>query len=325
MIELPSGNTAKTVSKVFVLIVLVFVLLYILTFTSTIKCKIFPGWCEVFYSIKGQPKTGIVFGEDGLGDPYLLQRLLSDPRHAGARATMLPLDTLTKGNLSHYDLIIVDRARTMNTEKIKMFIDYANAGGNLVWIGDAGSKAENEEEYLYEDERFGANKEHVLSNAWARKYNGKVVLLDALLGVQFMKNYCNIRNETTCPNNQINTVGNLSTVDNDHSLTRAFSPTLPFHFYGKQGFALVKPSHASLATNLIVVDFGGKLKDGETEYGNNLPIVVATSNAGFLGVSIGENVFYYAIPPEYLASDDLPEKQRYYSLIGNLYYGVLYG
>ncbi len=320
-----SGDIVKTFSKILIVLVLIGVLLYILTFTGTIKCKTVPGWCNIYYSVKGKPTVAIVHGDNGLGDPFLLQQLLQNPEHAGISARTIPIETISLGNLKDYELVIVDRARKMSAEQMKMFIDYANSGGNLVWTGDAGAELENEENYLYEDERFDGNQQHVIIGPWSRKFNNKMVLLDKTLSVQFKENYCNIGNQSACLEEQENCAGKLITVDSDHPLTRALRPELTLCFYGKNGPALVEPTNTGLSKTLLSVDFGSNVNvDGEN-IGRTLPVIISSSELSFLGLNVGENVFYYAIPPELLSDSRLSDEHRYDSILGNLYFGILFG
>ncbi len=121
-------KAAGLAARILALLVLVFVLLYILTWTNTLKCERIPGWCNIYYSVKGKPKVLIAYGDYGLGNPDLLSDILANPEYVGVRPTMLHIDHINPGNLKEFDLVIVERARKMSTEKVKMFIDYANTG-----------------------------------------------------------------------------------------------------------------------------------------------------------------------------------------------------
>jgi hypothetical protein len=312
----------RDVMHVVILLVLVFILLYVLTWSNVIKCKRIPFWCDVYYMVKGKPKVLIVYGEDGLGDPNLLRQELANPRHAGVRAAMIRLDRVQLGNLKDYDLVIVTRARTMETAKVKMFIDYVVGGGNLVWTGDAGTKLVDENAYLYKDEKGDVNAPHEPISPWERKLGDTMVLLDELLGVDYVGNYCElvncIKDREICP-------ATLAPSTNEHPLAYALKPNLPLCVMAGQDFAVVQPISKGTTTIVLSADLGAALHvEGET-YGKNVPLILTNAKSSFLGIRIGENVAYYALPPEYYANPKLKEEHQYRSLIENLYYGMLYG
>ena len=103
---------AKDLYHVGMAIVLVLAILGLLTWSGIISCRDVPGFCSVYYAIKGPPKTLIVFGENGLGDPALLGQELRN--RSGAAATNISqqaVEFVSAGNLKQFDLVIVTRAR----------------------------------------------------------------------------------------------------------------------------------------------------------------------------------------------------------------------
>jgi len=329
----------KSMIPLAAVLVLAFILLFVLTWTNTFHCKSLPGWCDVYYSIKNavfygdmgiksQPKVAIVYGDDGLGDPYALQTLISDIASIkGQKPDMLNIKFLSLGNLKQYDMIIVDRARTMSTEHVSMFVTYANQGGKLVWTGDAGAqlpKSENPEQYLlYEDETTkNPDTPHNVINPWARKLGTKMVLLNELLSVNYRGNYCDFK--PCMP--VINCDGKLVAINKKHPLVYGLSPILEFCFVDKNSFSLVTIIGKNPSTTVLSAEMGSNIFDeSQTNYGNIMPLIVLTSKSSILTLNIGENVAYYALPPEYYAYSFIDDKHRYYSLIENLYYGMLFG
>ena len=63
----------QNVSRIVMAIVLVVVLLGLLTWTGIIRCSQIPGWCDVYYSVMGQPRVLIAHCGNGMGDPEDLQ------------------------------------------------------------------------------------------------------------------------------------------------------------------------------------------------------------------------------------------------------------
>ncbi|MEK6973111.1 MAG: hypothetical protein AABW72_03670 [archaeon] len=330
---------AKLIIKIMTVVFLASSLLFVLTWTNTFHCKSIPGWCDVYYSlknaifygdlgIKSQPKVAIVYGEDGLGDPYALQTVISDiAKIKGQKPDMLNLKFLSLGNLKQYDLVIVDHARTISTEQISMFITYANQGGKLVWTGDAGTqlpKNENPEQYLlYMDETTkDQSAPHTAINPWARKLGTKMILLNELISVNYQGNYCNFK---PCPL-ALNCDGKLVAINKKHPLVYGLSPILEFCFVGQNNFSLVSIIGKNPSTVVLSAEMGSNIFDeSQNNYGNILPLIVLTSKSSILNMNIGENVAYYALPPEYYAYNLLDDKHKYYSLIENLYYGMLFG
>ncbi|MDO8428212.1 MAG: hypothetical protein Q7S92_03285 [Candidatus Diapherotrites archaeon] len=343
-------STKMILTRLFVLFILMFGLLLVLTWTNTIKCKSLLGWCDIYYSMKGLPKTAIVYGVDGLGDPFLLQILLeSRIDGVGIKPALLELDSLALGNLKQYELVYVTRARSMSTEKMKMFVDFANQGGKLIWTGDAGTslgvgypytirskhdlvtdkqKLEVEENYLFKDEVTGAdqNTPHEVINPWARKLNGKQVRLDQLLSITYEDNYCRLKE---CFLNIENCYARISNVSSDHPLVQSIRSDLPFCFFVSsdvnKDFAVVTLLSSRPVTSLMTVNFAGPLIVQGKTYGKNLPLIISSSKSHLFGTNIGENVAYYALPVEYFANPDLVKNHRYFDLVQNSYLGMIYG
>ncbi len=308
---------------VVVLLALVFVLLFVLTWTSTMKCGFIPGWCDVYYGILGKPRVAIVYGESGLGEPEMLQREMAKPTGIGVRPVLLNVDYVNPGNLKQYDLVIVEKARKMSTEKVKMFIDYANFGGNLVWTGDAAAELVEEKNQLYEDEKSrDENAPHSPLGPWARKLDNKMVLLDELLGVEYLGNYCSMRN---CAASGETCAGLLNPVSNDNPLVYGFGSGMSFCVSGDRDFSIVKPIATGTSTIVMTVDFQGNFIAGGENYGNNLPLIMTNAKSRLFGLGIGQNVVYYALPPEYFVNEKIAPEHRYVSLLENTYLAVIYG
>ncbi len=315
-------KAAGLAARILALLVLVFVLLYILTWTNTLKCERIPGWCNIYYSVKGKPKVLIAYGDYGLGNPDLLSDILANPEYVGVRPTMLHIDHINPGNLKEFDLVIVERARKMSTEKVKMFIDYANTGGRLVWTGDAAAELENPDNYLYEDEiSFDENAPHRIINPWARKLNDEAVLLNELLSLEYVDNYCNIKH---CSGNEM-LIGSIIPINRENPFVYGISASLPLYLADEMDFAIVKPLAKGTSTTVLTLDFGSKLFADGKEYPKAIPFMVANAKGNIVGLKIGENVAYYAMPPEYFAHPSLSAEHRYFQLIEKMYFGMLYG
>ncbi|MCX8189974.1 MAG: hypothetical protein N3F05_01970 [Candidatus Diapherotrites archaeon] len=318
-----SGNTdiTKLASRILIFLILVFVLLYVLTWTNTLKCKSLPGWCSVYYAIRGKPKVLIAVGDYGLGDPELLRRLMSNPRSLGVRPDIRDIDMLKPGNLKEYDLVIVERARKMSSEKVRMFVEYANQGGNLIWTGDSGAEAFDNNEFLYRDELGDSKQPHTIINPWARKHEDTAILLNELLSLEYVCNYKDIRGDVS----HETLIGNLVPLNLENPFVYGISPSLAFYITPETDFAVVRTIEKGTSTAVMVLDVGSNITYGGKKYGKTLPFIVTNAKGNVIGLKIGENVAYYAMPPEYFMHESLPKERRYPTIVEKMFIGMLYG
>lgn len=323
MASINMRSTAKDLYHVGMAIVMVLLILGLATWSGILTCRDIPGWCDVYYGIKGPPKTLIVFGVEGLGDPDLLATALRNPDYAAAtNISRQELDYVSAGNLKQYDLVIVTRARQMGTDKLEAFMEYVDSGGRLVWTGDAGTVLESEDEFLYEDD-IDVNSpfyptiddpsefpKHEIISPWARKVRSedKIVRFDRYLSVDYLGNWCAIRNQQAGGCEISQQVGTLVPESGaDHRLIYGMSTGLRLH----GDFALVDDIGIG-STRVLSVDTQTKVLDlNGTDIGRVFPIIVTSG--------IGEKVVYYAIPPELLTL----EPMQYWLFIENLYNGML--
>ncbi|MCX6801825.1 MAG: hypothetical protein NT067_01800 [Candidatus Diapherotrites archaeon] len=311
----------KLVSRIVILLFLVFILLFVLTLANRVKCKSIPGWCSVYYAVRGKPEVLIVYGEEGLGDPDLLADSLRNPNLAGVSSSLIRLDSVNPGNLKKYQLVIVTKARKMSAAKIKMFLDYAATGGNLVWTGDAGAETEKDDDLLRESEYSGDSNSNAAINPWARKHEGYVVMLNKAISANYITNYCSIKR---CSVEEPYYAGLLTPISRDNPLVYGFGP-LQLQVTEGEDFAIVEPLSEGTSTTIMTIDFGSNLISGEKNYGNHLPMITSNADASILGQKIGENIFYYAMPPEYYVNPKVPAEKHYGLVIKDMYYGILYG
>lgn len=293
------------------LIALVLIIVGVLTWTGVVRCSQIPGWCEVYYAIKGQPKILIVYGTDGLGDPDLLAEKLRDPRVVGAaNISKEDIERVSLGNLKDFDMVIVERAKQIDTDKLESFMAYVDGGGRLVWTGDAGTSLGNNDVELHENE-VDVNAAPVLLGPWARRTEDKAVRFDKYISVQYNGMFCDIKK---C-NSGI--IGNLQPESGvDHKLIFGLAKGLtvkigntPDSFNGN--FALVKDFGIGSTRVLSLETLGAVVDDKGKNFGQVFPLIVTSG--------VGERIAYYAIPPEQY----LKEPMKYNTLIENLYYGML--
>jgi hypothetical protein len=306
---------------VITVLVLIALILGILTWSGTIRCSSIPGWCDFYYFVVGEPNILIVYGDEGLGDPFLLHQAIENPKYLGKKAEMIHLRNLSAGFLKNYKLVIVDRAKEMSTEEMKLFIDYANPpiNGKLVWIGDSGTQPKENDLLLLESERH-PGREDIPIGPWARKLvrddGNYMVLLDELLSVEFIGNYCEIKE---CKS-ELPFVGYFNkTPGNAHDLIKGLNPS----FEMRGDFSLVKKKLGKYNTEVLtvntasaIIDQKGKVRTKGTSYGSTFPVIMVSSPSG-----LGESVVYYAIPPETFLMKGQPQKT--YLFIENMYYALI--
>lgn len=319
-----------------ILIALVFVLLFLLTFTGVMKCSQLPlmgeAWCNVYWGVKtfatGGPRILIVYGNSGLGNPTgfgngSLEDLLADPTILGVHADTIEVDKVNFGNLRNYDMVIVDRAKQIETKQLRAFIDYAMqpTGGILVWTGDAGTELGPSDHYLYTKDKDPDADVNEVIGPWSRKDGEYMVSFDELLGLKPIDadnvTFCEL---TSCPGGKPILVGNLETEPSgSHPLINGISRALPLYVFNGEDFALVETLSGILTTQVLSLDFGGDIGTPSYDLNRSVPLIVTSG--------IGERIVYYALPPEYFANPRLAEfgKGRYFLPIENMYYGNLKG
>ncbi|MEM4257301.1 MAG: hypothetical protein QXU92_00485 [Candidatus Diapherotrites archaeon] len=309
-------SSNNLVFRFLVLFVLLLVLLWVLVYTGLVSCDFLPGGCEVYYQVvKGRaPKVLIAYSDYGLGDPNKLEELLSDRDFLGSKVSSIDISLLTYGTISNYDLIIVERAKKICSDKLRLFQYYLSIGGRLVWTGDAGTELCENDRLLLENQRIEGGKEFPLG-PWAREDFGRQLSFDETLGLDYVGNYCEFND---CSKNSFS--GYLEVLDSEHKLVYGLSPTLEF----KGDYALVRSKKSSNVKIVAVIDNLSDVlvssdnkpwieKGKKYDVGKKLPLIVTNG--------VGERVAYYAAPIEsFYYNGDL----RYKALIEQLYYGMLY-
>ncbi|MBI4210239.1 MAG: hypothetical protein HY544_01895 [Candidatus Diapherotrites archaeon] len=323
-------NMRKNVVHLVILFVLLLALAGVLVYTGIVSCNVVPGGCEIYYKIKdgaraGQPQVLIAYGDSGLGDNQKLGTVFSNPDILRAQVREMHVDRLSYGNVRDYDLIIVTHAKTICSDKLKVFQYFVNSGGRLVWTGDAGTglctadaagRYPASDTLLLDKERNQGGTSTPIG-PWARKDGKSQLSFDELLGVEYKGNYCEF---SKCAQGQV--AGTIEVTNTSHKLTYGLSPAIPF----TGDFAVVEFRKSDNVRLIATLDYGtdflGKstgqpwLESGKTyNFGRNLPFIVASQ--------VGERAAYYAVPIESLVSEEQPQKNK--ALLEQMYYGMLYG
>jgi len=319
----------QNIIRVAILAVLLIALLGVLILTGLLGCNAVPGGCGIYYFALRQDNGGVpailvAYGDYGLGNPERLAELLNERDALNARARTMDMQYLTYANVRDFDLIVVERAKKVCSDKLKIFQYYVAAGGRLVWTGDAGTElcAGNEggrfaaaDEYLLESEHEEGAEEKIIG-PWARKDNDKQLLFDEFLGVEYRGNYCDFG---TCPPES--EVGRIEVTDTEHKLTYGLSPSIPY----SGDFGVVDAIRSEDARIVATLDYGTNLlgkgsgqpwlvEGAQYDFGRRLPFIVSNQ--------VGGRVAYYAAPPEALV-DAAPQAQNR-ALLEQMYHGMLY-
>lgn len=310
-----SRDLVKDFMHIIILLVLVFGLLFLITWGGVIKCKTIPGWCNIYWGIVGQPKVLIVYGSGGLGDHLLLQQYMSDPKLIGVKPNTMNVNNINTGNLKNYSLVIVEEAKEISTEKLKAFIEYVNGGGRLVWTGDAGTELAQGDEYLYADEKTeGAT--HEIIGPWTRKTGEDIISFDQLLSVNYVGNFCELKTCTADTDNYVGTL--LPEASSSDPLVFGMASNLRFHVRPDEDFAIVKSISGTDTSELLSVQYGSNIYTNEQKLiGSSSPLII---KSGF-----GGRVAYYAMPPELYANPNISSDYQYTLPVENMYVGMLWG
>lgn len=126
--------------------VLLLALLIVATKTGLVGCSsLGTSYCDMYYSVLGKPTVLIVRGDEGMGSPDTLARMIENQYQLPVQK--LGVEQISRGNIQDYTIIIVEQARMIPTEKLKVFNDYLFEDmGRLVWVGDAGTVGASSDE-----------------------------------------------------------------------------------------------------------------------------------------------------------------------------------
>lgn len=130
----------KDLPHLIVLVVLVVLLLVVLTKFQWVHCSQIPGWCNVYCNsiMRTHSRVGLISGFDGIGDPDALYSAIQKQR-GYTYIERLDVGQLSSGVLKTYDLVVLERMKSVTSRQAQAIRDYASRGGSILWIGDAAS------------------------------------------------------------------------------------------------------------------------------------------------------------------------------------------
>lgn len=318
----------KMIFKIITIVLLIIILLYLMVWAGTIRCKGIPGMCSLYWGTqtlitgKQQPSILIVYNPneiDGLGNPFLLERTIRDNKRIGLNVRLENINYLSEEKLKKEALIIVTRSRKISTQKLEMFINYVSKGGRLVWIGDAGVELESRNDSFLTVGDVEGSFDDSKINGWARlNSDNYMIRFDNFLGVSYIKNYCDVK-DCDWQKYRLNGIeidfkrpiskNGVLVPSSDHRIVYG----LRSHLEVKDNFAIVETLRP--LTTPLKLDYGSRIfEDGNISYGEKgvFPLIVLSNS---------NRVAYYAMPPEYLIEED--DEAKYYSILENMLDGLL--
>jgi len=139
---------AKTIVNLVVVVFLIIGLFLVLQFFHFMYLRDVPvigNWLmDLYERVFGVPQVLIVHGsvsDDSIGDYVKLQQVLQEKLIFYSEDVDISDFSSGFGSLlKKYRLVIVEDVQTMDKDKLVNFDDYVKGGGNLLWVGDAGTK-----------------------------------------------------------------------------------------------------------------------------------------------------------------------------------------
>lgn len=299
----------KLIVNMVVAVFLIVGLLLVLQYLHFIYLRDIPlvgNWLmEMYERVFGAPRVLILHGQDSLGDWGELQDKLSN--NLIFYSEDLDVDKFSSGmgnKLDQYSLVIVEDARRMDKDKLINLDDYVKGGGNLIWVGDAGTQGVVEYDNIHIANQTGWSREIVcidettMGSCSCNKVSANSTCkflpdeaeqteidLKAVLGVSFIKN-------------EIVKAPQLEIVDKAHWSVAGIRPLFELNMTNK----ITRVSNAystSLIANLNIPD------GVETD---SYPAIIVNDNPGSGGMTV-----YFAYPPEKTPEILFPlvERMRY--------------
>ncbi|MFH1200180.1 MAG: hypothetical protein V1708_03875 [Candidatus Micrarchaeota archaeon] len=130
----------KELPHVIVLALLLLVLLVVVTKFKWVHCSQVPGdWCSVYCGINGHSRVALVSGDNGTGNPQALFNFTSSKR-LYTYIEPYPVEGISTSLLRNYELVVFEKVRRLTPYQEKAIKEYADTGGGIIWIADAGTE-----------------------------------------------------------------------------------------------------------------------------------------------------------------------------------------
>ncbi|MDP3741936.1 MAG: hypothetical protein Q8R15_01330 [Candidatus Micrarchaeota archaeon] len=151
-------SIVKDLAHVVVLLILILVLLVVVTKFKVVHPSAIPGWQGVYCTYVEQKHSvvGFVYGDDGAGDPEQLVETLSKNRPS-LRTELVQMRDVSPGLLSRYEVIVLEKSKTVPFRALSALEGYLDNGGSLVWTSDSLSKQVLDDRDLEEARQYNVS------------------------------------------------------------------------------------------------------------------------------------------------------------------------
>ena len=269
-----------------VLALMLVALLVILTKFNWVHCSQVPGnWCDIYCNtiMRSHSRIALLYGDEGVGDPELLRWTITKSR-PNTYLEPLKIKYLTAGLLDGYDLVIVEKARSVSFSQAISLKDYLDGGGSMVWVGDSltdlyAGQAELEKarsmdlQRQYDSEAGGQN----LSNP--NYYENFLSNYSKTRGFNFLSDVLSATYESTNASEN----AEMKVVQRNHLLVNGLKPSIQ----------LADADYARVHADPRYVNTLAVIREGEKEY----PLLFETRYSG--------KIVYFAYAPEAVNSTTL--------------------
>ncbi len=152
------SSLVKDIAHIVVLLILVLVLLVVVTKFKVGHPSAIPGWQGVYctYIEQKHSVVGFVYGDDGAGDPEQLVEDLSKSRPS-LRTELVQMRDVSPGLLSRYEVIVLEKSKTVPFRALSALEGYLDGGGSLVWTSASLSKQVLDDRDLEEARQYNAS------------------------------------------------------------------------------------------------------------------------------------------------------------------------
>src|SRR3989344_2241129 len=127
-------SIVKDFAHIVVLFILLLVLLVVVTKFKVVHPSAIPGWQGVYCTYVEQKHSvvGFVYGDDGAGNPGELVETLSKSRPS-LRTELVQMRDVSPGLLSRFEVIVLEKSKTVPFRALSALEGYLDNGGSLVW------------------------------------------------------------------------------------------------------------------------------------------------------------------------------------------------
>lgn len=298
-----ASNIGKDLPHLIVLAVLVVVLLVVLTKFQWIHCSAIPGWCNIYCNqiIRSNPQVALLYGDEGIGDPQLLENAI---RRVRPNIVLAPIRTedLSSGLLKRFDLVIMTHAKNISSRQTTVLFDYLQKGGSMILVGDSATShyydpydvllAERANQTFYDrldrelalrNLTYSSSFANLSIRNWRKGEDYDILVNRTVTRTGFRKLTAAVAAAYNRTVSRRGTFINLSIANYDHLIGRGLVKEFTTE---AREYAIVHPDPAS--TDILAF-----IKEGTNRY----PGIMETRFAG--------RVLYFAFPPEYTASPTL--------------------